>query len=143
MTLSPRFKVPEHLLLSDMQLKRLKNQMSANLVLLKASFWRILCALVAEVTAQRLSWCCCQVWCGNNTCWHAVWKLWSTCHSANLQWRTFGWSHSSYGMWMLDANTPMKRNKIANQVKCRDCAERKYTSIGRLHDNETNKTHCY
>lgn len=44
---------------------------------------------------------------------------------------------------MLDANTPMKRNKIANQVKCRDCAERKYTSIGRLHDNETNKTHCY
>jgi len=44
---------------------------------------------------------------------------------------------------MLDANTPMKRNQIDNQVtKCRDCAERKDTSIGRLYDNETNK-HCY
>lgn len=64
MTLSPQLRVPEHLLLSDMLLKPLKNQMSANLLLLKASLWRILCGLVAEVTAQRLSWCCCQVWCG-------------------------------------------------------------------------------
>lgn len=41
---------------------------------------------------------------------------------------------------MLDANTPMKRNKIDNQVKT---AQNGKTRVGRLHDNETNKTHCY
>lgn len=28
---------------------------------------------------------------------------------ANLQKRTFGWSQSSYGMWMLDAKTHEKK----------------------------------
>lgn len=140
MTFSPRLRVPEHLLLSDMLLKPLKNQMSANLMLLKASFWRICVLLLLKSQLRGCRDAAAKFGVGNNTRWHAVWKLWSTCHSANLQWRTFGWSHSSYGMWMLDANTPMKRNKIDNQVKT---MQKGKTWVDRLHDNETNKTHCY
>lgn len=124
MTFSPWLRVPEHLPHSDMQIKTQRNQMSANLVLLKASFWRIFVLVLLKSQLRGCHDVAAKFCEGNNTRWHAIWKLWNTCHSVNLQQRTFGWSHSSYGMWMLDVNTEcLEKKKTDKQAKCRDCTE--------------------